>query len=226
MIHTLIIDPDFRSLLPNYKMSMIEAEVVNGPYNFELQREIDQTKGMIATNCRIDEIKEIPAIKYTREAYKKLGKDPNRYRPAAEQLRRRILKGIGLYTINALVDMGNLVSLETGFSIGVFDAEKVSNQILIRRGKKEDLFEGIGRGILNVEGLPLYVDEIGPFATPTSDSERSKVLTQTKKTLIFINNFIPQDNEAIRTMSEAEERTFFLLRHFLSAKNVEITRYQ
>lgn len=78
--------------------------------------------------------------------------------------------------------------MRTGFSIGVFDYE-AREKITLRRGTKEDAFEGIGRGTLNIEGLPTYTDEKGPFATPTSDHERTKVGDETQRALIFINDF-------------------------------------
>lgn len=135
-------------------------------------------------------IKQRPAILSTRDAYKALGKDPNRYRPASEQLCRRLVQGKGLYFINPLVDLGNYISIATGYSIGVFDYDKIGNQITLKRGDVEDDFEGIGRGKLNIEGLPTYIDENGPFATPTSDHERTKVSDDhIKRTLIFINDF-------------------------------------
>lgn len=83
----------------------------------------------------------------TREAYKRCGKDPGRYRPSAEALRRRLMRGIPLYQIDTLVDLINLVSLRTGHSIGGFDADKIQgNRLELGIGKAEEPFEGIGRG--------------------------------------------------------------------------------
>lgn len=225
MKHHLTIAPAFAALVPHYTMGMIEAKVVNSSYDFEFQREIDRAKGAVALSCKLDDVKRIPAIYYTREAYKRLGKDPNRYRPAAEQLRRRLLKGLGLYTINTLVDFGNLVSLETGFSIGVFDAPRVLPEVLIRRGAAEDIFEGIGRGTLNVDGLPLFVDANGPFASPTSDSERTKVHNATSEALIFINNYIPSEKGGTELLEDAISLTCRLMEHYLKASDIEIAYF-
>lgn len=88
--------------------------------------------------------------------------DPGRYRPSAEALRRRLMRGIPLYQIDTLVDLINLVSLRTGHSIGGFDADKIQgNHLELGIGKAEEPFEGIGRGILNIEGLPVYRDSFG-----------------------------------------------------------------
>ena len=107
----------------------------------------------------MEDIKLQPAIAATREAYKRCGKDPGRYRPSAEALRRRLMRGIPLYQIDTLVDLINLVSLRTGYSIGGFDADKIQGKTLeLGIGKSGEPFEGIGRGILNIEGLPVYRD--------------------------------------------------------------------
>lgn len=225
MKHTLSVSPSFSECLPEFRMAMIEAEVVNSPFDPALQTAIDVTIGDIVLNCPLQQVKQIPAIFHTRRAYKILGKDPNRYRPAAEQLRRRIINGLGLYRINALVDFGNLLSLQSGYSIGVFDATLVGSDILLRRGTPEDRFEGIGRGILNVEGLPLYEDAEGPFATPTSDSERTKVRPSTSETLIFINSYLPEAFHAEEQLHAIVDDAVTGLRNFLKARNTEVAYF-
>ena len=123
-----------------------------------------------------DSIKQQPAIAATREAYRRLGKDPSRYRPSAEALRRRLLRGLELYKIDTLVDLINLVSLRTGYSIGGFDADKIQGtDLCLGVGRAGEPFEGIGRGTLNIEGLPVFRDAVGGIGTPTSDNERTKM---------------------------------------------------
>lgn len=222
MKHSLTIDPNFSALLPQFRMAMIEAKVSNSPLNIPLQRSMQHAEGDIVLKYKLEEIKSIPAVFYTRQAYKTLGKDPNRYRPAAEQLLRRLISGKGLYTISALVDLGNLVSMVTGYSIGVFHAPAVGEKIFLRRGEISDDFEGIGRGQLNIEGLPLYLDEQGPFATPTSDSERTKVRMNTSETLLFVNSYIPKEEKAIEQLQEAVDYTKELLLNFLDASDIEV----
>lgn len=125
----------------------------------------------------------------TREVYKKLGKDPNRYRPSAEALLRRIVRGIPLYQINTLVDLINLVSMKTGYSIGGFDADKIEGDLVLGVGKAGEKFEAIGRGLLNIEGLPVYRDNVGGIGTPTSDEERTKITLETTNLLMIINGY-------------------------------------
>ena len=46
-------------------------------------------------------------------------------------------------------------------------------------------YDGIGRGGINLEGLPVLADEEGPFGSPFSDSGRTSVGEQTRD-LVFV----------------------------------------
>lgn len=135
-----------------------------------------------------DAIRQFKPIFDAREAYKKAGQDPSRYRLSAEALHRRFIKSQSLYTINNLVDIINLVSLETGFSMGAYDAEKIEGQIVLRVGQDED-YEGLGRGKLNIQNIPCLCDDLGPFGTPTSDSLRTSIQSSTTKLWLFVFDF-------------------------------------
>lgn len=139
---------------------------------------------------------DVPAVAATRAALKALGKDPSRYRPAAEALLRRVAQGKGLATVNNVVDVNNLLSLETGFSIGTYYLARLAPPLLFRRGRPGESYEGIGRGPLNLEGLPVFVDAQGPFGSPTSDSARSRVDAGTTRILMVLIGFVPALVEA------------------------------
>ena len=100
----------------------------------------------------------------------------------------RLIKGSGLYFVNNAVDIGNVLSVKTQRSVAVLDLDKIQGDVLIRIGKDE-AYEGIGRGQINIENIPVYCDEIGPFGTPTSDTPRTRITEETKKILLFITSF-------------------------------------
>ena len=132
---------------------------------------------------------ESPQILATRAAYKALGKDPARYRGSAEALLRRIMARKGLPRINAVVDIINLVSVESRLPIGLYDLSKVSSDIVFRAGRAGETYKGIGKYDLNLEGLPVFCDAFGPHGSPTSDSERTMVTSETKNVLAIIISF-------------------------------------
>ena len=134
---------------------------------------------------------DLPAVAATRQAYRALGKDPARYRPAAEALLRRVAQGKGLSQVDNVVAVNNLLSLETGFSIGTYDLVKLQPPLVFRRGRMGEAYEGIGRGSLNLDGLPVFADGLGPFGSPTSDSGRSMVQGETTRILMVLIGFAP-----------------------------------
>ena len=165
-----------------------------------------------------DSIKDMVTIHATREAYKKCGKDPSRYRPSGEALCRRILRGISLYQIDTLVDLINLVSIRYGYSIGGFDADKIQGDTLVLGiGKSGEPYEGIGRGELNIEGMPVYRDAMGGIGTPTSDNERTKLEAGTTHLLTIINGYSGKEG-----LQEAADYMLELLKEFAASKDEEL----
>ncbi len=188
----LKIEKEFLERVPGYRALIIECEVDNSETSAGQREEMAKLSDDIASRYRVEDINKRAAIAATRKAYKACGKDPNRYRPSQEQLMRRIVRGLGLYTVNAVVDAGNMFSLLTGCSVGCFDASKVEGDLLtLGIGRKDEPYEGIGRGPLNIEGLPVFRDSAGGIGTPTSDNERTKIELTTKEMLVTVHLFDP-----------------------------------
>ncbi|MEG1564081.1 MAG: phenylalanine--tRNA ligase beta subunit-related protein [Bacteroides sp.] len=181
---------EIKEACPAFAGVAVYAEVRNSAFSEGLWAEINAFIGELIASTRMEDIKRQPVIAATREAYKRCGKDPGRYRPSAEALRRRLMRGIPLYQIDTLVDLINLVSLRTGYSIGGFDADKIQGDALeLDIGRADEPFEAIGRGMLNIEGLPVYRDAVGGIGTPTSDHERTKMGLETTRLLAVVNGY-------------------------------------
>jgi DNA/RNA-binding domain of Phe-tRNA-synthetase-like protein len=183
------INNQLKKLLPRLRLGCMECSVHTQPSSREI---ISLSDGIFADLCNeltIDQISQKLTIRETKEAYRVLGKDPSRYRPSAEALTRRIVGGKDLFWINNIVDILNLISLESGFSIGGYDADKIIGTIEFGIGKKKEPYQAIGRGALNIENLPLFRDDLGPFGSPTSDSLRTMVTEETTRFLMVIIDF-------------------------------------
>lgn len=215
------VSDEIKILWPDFAGAAIYTEVNNTPHSEILWQQINSYATEYKATHEIEDIKKNPAIAATREAYKKFGKDPNRYRPSSEALCRRILRDLPLYQIDTLVDLINLVSIRTGYSIGGFDADKIQGDTLtLGIGKANEPYEGIGKGILNIEGLPVYRDSSGGIGTPTSDHERTKIELGTTKFLALINGYSGKDG-----LPEAVEYMQSLLREFTNSDGGEVTFY-
>lgn len=202
----ITISKTFHNVCPKFIGGAILAEVKNSATTPELWTEIERIANVLRNNYTTDTIKEQSGIAATREAYRRAGKDPSRYRPACEQLARRILQGKDLYSIDQLVDFGNLVSLYCGYSTAMLDAEKILGEnITLGIGTSGEPYEGIGRGVLNIENLPVYRDEEGGFATPTSDSVRTMISADTKRILLLINGYDGNEERLTDALNYAYE---------------------
>lgn len=181
---------EIKQACPEFKGMALEATVINTPYNESLWKEIERFTVEYRTKYTVDSIKEMPAIQATRTAYKRCGKDPSRYRPSGEALCRRLLRGLELYKVDTVVDLINLVSIVSGYSIGGFDADNFEGDALtLGIGRAGEPYEGIGRGELNIEGMPVYRDAVGGVGTPTSDNERTKLSLGTTHLLAIVNGY-------------------------------------
>lgn len=188
----LTIEPRFAGIAPDYRVVLMTADVTNGPTPAGLTAAITRYGESLTSLMEIADIARRPGIAATRAVYKALGKEPNRYRPSHEQMMRRFLKGQGLYEVSALVDTGNLLSLLTGYSVGVFDAAKIEGaELTVGVGRPGEPYEGIGRGPLNIENLPVVRDAAGGIGTPTSDNERTKTSEDTTRIVVTMHAFGP-----------------------------------
>ncbi len=195
---TIQVSSEIRERCPEFVGTAVFASVSNSEFNEELWQEIDRFIADYRQRYTTDSIKQMPSIEATRTAYRRCGKDPSRYRPSGEALVRRTLQGKDLYRVNTLVDLINLASIAFGYSIGGFDADKISVSsgspagtptLLLGIGREGEPYEGIGRGPLNIAGLPVYRDALGGIGTPTSDHERTKLSLETTHLLSIVNGY-------------------------------------
>ena len=186
----LIVSEEIRERCPQFVGAAVVADVVNSDCNDGLWNEIHEFLDDYRQRYPVDSVKHMPPIEATREAYRRCGKDPSRYRPSSEALIRRTLKGHELYRVSTLVDLINLASIAYGYSIGGFDADRIQGDTLtLGIGQEGEPYEGIGRGPLNIAGLPVYRDEEGGIGTPTSDNERTKLRPESTRLLAIVNGY-------------------------------------
>ena len=215
----IIVSDEIESVCPGFVGACVEAEVENSPFSQALWDEIHETGERYRRELTTESLKELSGIAATRRVYKACGKDPSRYRPASEALIRRMLQGKELYQIDTLVDLINLASIAFGYSIGGFDADKfVGDTLTLGVGREGEPYEGIGRGMINIHGLPVYRDAEGGVGTPTSD----KITLDTRHLLVLINGYDGQEErvaenarfiqELLRKYAHSDGGDYFIYR--------------
>jgi DNA/RNA-binding domain of Phe-tRNA-synthetase-like protein len=201
----------------NMALGTIVCDVVNSQFDEALWQEIEKVTNEIRDNYTLENIKENTQISATRKMYLACGKKPGRYRPSAEALMRRVVKGDKLYQINTLVDLINLLSLKTGYSIGGFDVDNMVGDVEAGIGREGEHYEGIGRGAINIHNMPVIRDGKSAIGTPTSDEIRTQLSLKTTRLFLNINGYTGKD-DLIPALDIAQE----LLKKYVDAKNISV----
>lgn len=217
----IVVSSEIQTVCSEFIGACVEANVSNSPYCQPLWDEIDAMGNKYRSTLTTESLKQLSGIAATRRVYRACGKDPSRYRPASEALIRRQLTNKSLYQIDTLVDLTNLASIAYGYSIGGFDADKFDGDTLtLGIGRAGEPYEGISRGMINIEGLPVYRDATGGVGTPTSDNERTKITLETTHLVVLINGYDGNEanvkanaeyiQELLRKYSNSDGGTYFL----------------
>lgn len=185
----IAIKEELKEKWSNIAIGSIEAYVTVTSGSEKLWAIIDEKCREIQSTYKSEDILTIENIDSSRRTYKALGKDPSRYRLSSESLVKRIVKGNGLYKVNNVVDINNLISLTSCYSVGTYDLDKVEGTIYFTVGREGETYEGIGRGPINLENLPLFTDDKGHFGSTTSDSTRAMITSETSHILLNIISF-------------------------------------
>lgn len=190
----LEIDRQIKELCPAVRVGCMQYKVKVEKKNEEMWLYLKRDIFKKTKNAIFDYgVNEMPNIKEARLAYKAFGKDPSRYRVSSEALIRRIGQGKGLYEVNTVVDVNNLISIESGFSVGSYDTANIEDDLIFRIGKEGETYKGIGKEEISIECLPVLADARGAIGSSTSDSERAMITENAKEVLTLIYSF--SDNE-------------------------------
>lgn len=214
----ITVSDEIKSLVPHAALGIISYRMKVEKSTPEMLEYLEKKIEEIENKYEIADIAKIPNIHETREAYKALGKSPSQYRNAAEAMLRRIVKGNGLYRINNAVEINNLISVMSGYSIGSYDKEKLSGDIELRRASSGESYQGIGKAEINIENLPVLYDQEGPFGNPTSDSQRAMIQNGEREVLSFFYGFNQDKKELKRWLEKYQE----LLQAYTTAKDITI----
>ena len=185
----LSIEPTLKKKCPSVALGLVTGHVRPADSSLELLGELYSCEAAILKSVDPRALLDAPAISATRAGYRALGKDPARYRGSAEALLRRLVSGKHFPNINSVVDIINLVSVESRLPIGLYDLANVQGDIVFRAGRKGETYKGIGKFDLNLEDLPVFCDAAGPHGSPTSDSERTMVSSSTENVAAILISF-------------------------------------
>lgn len=190
------------------------ADVTNS--SPELLKHFDRVISKLRNEYALNDIIENKHLKSTRLAYKSFGKDPNRYRNAAEAMLRRVVKSGKLYKINNIVDINNIISLMSGYSIGSYDLSRLDKDITLKLAKEGEYYHGIGKDRVNIEHLPTLYDLHGAFGNPTSDSQRAMIKPYHQEIISIVYSF-----DGNQDLAEWMEQFSILLKQYAGIREIQ-----
>ena len=139
-----IADDIFRRF-PGYVRGVVIAhELSNGPSPPELIELLREAEASVRARVKTDAVAEEARIKSWREAYRAFGAKPAEFRSSIEAMARRALKGDQLPAINALVDIGNLISLRHLLPAGAHAIDVLAGDIALRPASGAERFIAFG----------------------------------------------------------------------------------
>ncbi|MCC7353811.1 MAG: hypothetical protein IT330_08640 [Anaerolineae bacterium] len=204
----LTIGPDVVAAAPGARLGVLAMSGATvAPHDPALWAEIEKLAAHLAALYPNGHYSGDETLQKVRRLYHRLGVDPTRWRPSPEALVRRVVTGRELYQVNTAVDVINWCSLETRLPYGLYDAACITGDVVFRLGRAGETYKGIRKDILPANGKPVLADDLGPFGSPTADSERTMVRLETKELLVVV--FGPTEvgeAEVVRATRLARER--------------------
>ncbi|MBD1382330.1 B3/B4 domain-containing protein [Metabacillus arenae] len=181
------ISSSIKDIIPHFKLGIIHyknIEVSDSPQMLKGRFRLFQES--LFFELEEKNINELPGIKIWRELFKKIGTDPNRYRPSNEALYRRIKKQQYIGTVHSAADLNNFFSLQYEIPLGIYDSDKLNGKIELRIGTETDHYLAINNREVNMQHKFVTADETGAFGSPFVDSKRTAVTLETKNAVQII----------------------------------------
>ncbi len=148
MSHSIItysIAAEIFEMFPGYVRGVVIAQnVQNGPSSDELIALLRAAEEDARSKLDLEKIIEHPNMASWRDAYRKFGAKPGKFRPSMEAMARRVLRDQELPSINRLVDIGNIISLRHLLPAGGHAIDVVEGNIKLCRAKGDESFVPFG----------------------------------------------------------------------------------
>ena len=140
---------------------VLAYDVHNGVSPAELIGLLRQEEASARVRMNMETLTSEPRLACWREAFRQLGYKPGDNRPSIEALLRRVLRGQELPSINALVDIGNIVSLRHLLPVGGHAIDKLEHDIALRPASGAEEFIAFGSETMEhpVPGEFIFVED-------------------------------------------------------------------
>jgi DNA/RNA-binding domain of Phe-tRNA-synthetase-like protein len=204
--YTYTIAPEIFEKYPGYARGVVLAfDVKNRASPQELVQLLRDAEASVSTKITIETITEHPRLKAWREAYRAFGAKPSEFRPSVEAMARRALRGDQLPSINALVDIGNIVSLQHLVPVGGHSLDDLTADISLRLAAGNEHFVPFGSTELEhpVAGEVIFTEGNTVLTRRWTWRQANHTLTlpETRKIEINIDRLPPVEMEEVHAIA-------------------------
>ncbi len=156
--------PDIRAKYPHLTGGIIVAHgVSNSASSPELLAAYQAEQQTTLARIGNTPLSQIESLAAWRAAFRSFGVDPTQIRSACEALLRRLTKQGDIPSINALVDIGNLVSIRYALPVAMVDLRAMTDAITVCFADGTENFTNLGQAEITHPdpGEVIFVDDAG-----------------------------------------------------------------
>ena len=202
-----IISKEIFNELNNLCVGVVVAKGIDNSKEYPNINSILQNSIFVAEQNFLDKkVKEDERIIPYREAFQKLGINPNKYQCSVEAMFNRISKGKGLPNINPLVNLNNAISLKYTLPMGTHDLSTSTEDIEMRYSKDNDTFKPMGTESIEKpdSGEVVYAvgNQVRTRRWTWRQSEEGKIDENTNYVFFPIDGFVGLNDNKVKEATE------------------------
>ncbi|WEH33239.1 phenylalanine--tRNA ligase beta subunit-related protein [Streptomyces sp. AM 4-1-1] len=202
------IAPEVIALRPDYRALLVVAEGLRpGPSDGTSERLLADAERVARERFADTALEEHPHIAAWRETFKAAGMKPQRTRPSAEALLRRLADG--LPRVNRLTDIYNAVSVAHVLPLGGEDLDRYQGPARLVRATGEETFDTTAKGEAVVEspdaGEVVWRDDLGVTCRRWNwrQCTRTQLSEKTTRALFILDALGAMDDAALESAGQA-----------------------
>ena len=203
------VDPKIFKEFPGAVIGVVAAyDIKNSKSSKQVMDLLKQSQERISKKIKREDIKEHPHVAPWREAYRKFGAKPKKYLPSVENLVTRIAKGVPFGSVNTLVDLYNIVSINYLLPAGGEDIDTLKGNIDLTfagDSEKEVVLLGDKEAKAPKPGEVIYKDDNGAICRRWNwkEADRTKLTENTTHAVLVLEGLPPISKEYVQDATNA-----------------------
>ena len=220
----LRIEESFRTLFPDAHIGIVVANGIDNRRSAdEAEEELLAAASTVRATTDGQDLGTHSAVAPWREAYRRFGAKPSRYRSSIEAL-LRAARADGIRSINPLVDFYNAVSLRHLLPCGGEDLDAIRGDLRLTVARDGESFVPLGatEELPPVAGEVVYADDAGIVCRAWNwrEAERTKLTPETTRAVLVIEALPPRTLDDVH--AACDDLAASISRHLGGASRVQL----